>query len=78
MKPADATRFPSDRSRRADRPSRDLARRLALADVPAPVRERAKALTLDGIACAIVGAQLPWSRLAVDSSPGSKGRASAA
>lgn len=31
---------------------------------PASARERAKALTLDGIACAIVGAQLPWSRTA--------------
>lgn len=31
---------------------------------PASARERAKALTLDGIACAIVGAHLPWSRTA--------------
>ncbi len=31
---------------------------------PASARERAKALTLDGIGCAIVGAQLPWSRTA--------------
>ena len=29
-------------------------------------RERARLLTLDGIGCAIVGAQLPWSRTAVD------------
>lgn len=35
-----------------------------LGDAPASARERAKALTLDGIACAIVGAQLPWSRTA--------------
>jgi aconitate decarboxylase len=32
--------------------------------VPADVRERAKHLLLDGVACAIVGAQLPWSRTA--------------
>jgi aconitate decarboxylase len=39
---------------------------LALDAVPARVRERAKYLLLDGIACAIVGAQLPWSRKAVE------------
>ncbi|MDQ2733422.1 MAG: MmgE/PrpD family protein [Pseudomonadota bacterium] len=39
---------------------------LKLDDVPQSVRERAKYLTLDGLACAIVGAQLPWSRTAVD------------
>jgi aconitate decarboxylase len=33
---------------------------------PASARERAKALTLDGIGCAIVGAQLPWSRTAAN------------
>jgi aconitate decarboxylase len=38
---------------------------LTLEQVPAAVRERAKALILDGIACALVGAQLPWSRTAV-------------
>lgn len=37
-----------------------------LEQAPAAARERAKALTLDGIACAIVGAQLPWSQIAVD------------
>ncbi len=31
---------------------------------PAAARERAKALILDGLGCAIVGAQLPWSRIA--------------
>ncbi len=36
----------------------------ALADAPESARERARMLTLDGIACAIVGAQLPWSRTA--------------
>lgn len=35
-----------------------------LKDAPASARERAKALLLDGIGCAIVGAQLPWSRIA--------------
>lgn len=38
---------------------------LQLKDIPQQVRERAKLLTLDGLACAIVGAQLPWSRTAV-------------
>jgi 2-methylcitrate dehydratase PrpD len=37
-----------------------------LADVPAPVRDRAKHLILDGIACALVGAQLPVSRIGVE------------
>ena len=35
-----------------------------LDQAPSSARERCKALTLDGIACAIVGAQLPWSRKA--------------
>ena len=37
-----------------------------LNDVPATVRDRAKHLVLDGIACAIVGAQLPVSRIGVE------------
>ncbi len=37
-----------------------------LDDVPAAVRDRAKHLVLDGIGCAIVGAQLPWSRIGVE------------
>src|SRR5580692_2773439 len=37
-----------------------------LDDVPATVRDRAKHLILDGIACAIVGAQLPVSRIGVE------------
>src|SRR5580698_7691716 len=37
-----------------------------LADVPASVRDRAKHLMLDGIGCALVGAQLPWSRIGVE------------
>ena len=39
---------------------------LQLVDVPPAVRERAKHLLLDGIGCALIGAQLPWSRVAVD------------
>jgi 2-methylcitrate dehydratase PrpD len=39
---------------------------LKLADVPETVRERAKYLLLDGIGCALVGAKLPWSALAVE------------
>jgi aconitate decarboxylase len=37
-----------------------------LEDVPASVRDRAKHLVLDGIGCALVGAQLPWSRIGVE------------
>jgi aconitate decarboxylase len=39
---------------------------MTLDDVPAAVRERAKHLTLDGVGCALIGAQMPWSRRAVD------------
>jgi 2-methylcitrate dehydratase PrpD len=48
-------------------PTGQLATWLAqvtLDDVPSRVRERAKALILDGLGCALVGAQLPWSRIA--------------
>ena len=34
----------------------------SLDDVPESVRDRAKHLVLDGVACGLVGAQLPWSR----------------
>ena len=37
---------------------------LRLKQAPASARDRAKALTLDGLGCALVGAQLPWSRTA--------------
>lgn len=37
---------------------------LTLEEVPESVRDRAKALILDGLGCALVGAQLPWSRIA--------------
>lgn len=39
---------------------------LELGDVPERVVERARHVTLDGITCALVGAQLPWSQRAVD------------
>src|ERR1700716_297167 len=35
-------------------------------DGPAAVRERAKHLILDGVGCALIGAQMPWSRRAVE------------
>src|ERR1700685_3182100 len=37
-----------------------------LDDVPASVRDRAKHLVLDGIGCALIGAQLPVSRIGVE------------
>jgi aconitate decarboxylase len=36
-----------------------------LDQIPVRVRERAAHLVLDGLACALIGAQLPWSRTAV-------------
>src|SRR5580693_5101571 len=39
---------------------------VTLEDVPASVREHAKHLLLDGVACALVGAQLPVSRKGVE------------
>ena len=45
--------------------------------VPERVRERAKHLVLDGIACGLVGAQLPWSRIAVDGVTALEGKGSA-
>lgn len=40
--------------------------RMTLDDVPASVRDRARHLILDGVACALVGAQLPVSRIGVE------------
>src|SRR5258708_27743593 len=37
-----------------------------LDDIPDQALERGKYLTLDGLGCALVGAQLPWSRKAVE------------
>lgn len=51
-------------------PTGQLATWLAtfqLEDVPAATRTRAAYLLLDGVACALVGARLPWSRRAVES-----------
>ena len=42
----------------------DFVASIELDDVPYEVRTYAKHLILDGIACALVGAQLPWSRTA--------------
>jgi aconitate decarboxylase len=39
----------------------------SLSDIPEPVVERSNHLVLDGIACALVGAHLPWSESAVRS-----------
>src|ERR1700730_11671257 len=36
-------------------------------EIPERVRARAKHLLLDGVACGLVGAQLPWSRVATRS-----------
>ena len=44
----------------------DWARTLSWADIPDSVRRRAAHLVLDGIGCALVGAQLPWSRVATE------------
>jgi 2-methylcitrate dehydratase PrpD len=40
---------------------------LRIEDVPENIQNRAKYLLLDGLACAIVGAHLPWSEKAVNS-----------
>src|ERR1700749_3331395 len=37
---------------------------VSLDDVPRDVVERAKHLLLDGIGCALIGSQLPWSQVA--------------
>src|SRR5580693_7144983 len=47
---------------------------LTFDDVPPNVVERAKHLLLDGVGCALVGAQLPWSRVATDAVLGLEGK----
>ena len=42
----------------------DWARSIELKDIPKDIKTHTKYLILDGIACALVGAQLPWSRIA--------------
>jgi 2-methylcitrate dehydratase PrpD len=49
-------------------------RDLRLEDAPAETRERAKDILLDGIGCALVGAQLPWSKIAVEAATRFEGR----
>jgi 2-methylcitrate dehydratase PrpD len=39
---------------------------LSLDDIPEVVLERSKHLLLDGLGCALIGAQLPWSRTATE------------
>ena len=39
---------------------------LQVTDIPPAVLERAKYRTLDGIACALVGAHVPWSEKYVE------------
>lgn len=39
---------------------------VTLNDIPTEVQTRAKYLILDGIACALVGAHLPWSEKAAN------------
>jgi 2-methylcitrate dehydratase PrpD len=46
---------------------------LTLDQVPQNVVERAKHLLLDGLGCALVGAQLPWSRVATNAVLGLEG-----
>jgi aconitate decarboxylase len=62
-------------------PTGQLATWLAattLEDVPAAVREHAKHLVLDGVACALVGAQLPVSRKGVEAITALEGASGAA
>ena len=47
---------------------------LTLDRVPQHVIERTKHLLLDGVGCALVGAQLPWSRVATDGVLGLEGK----
>jgi 2-methylcitrate dehydratase PrpD len=46
---------------------------VTLDDVPPAVADRAKHLLLDGLGCALVGAQLPWSRVATTAVLGLEG-----
>jgi aconitate decarboxylase len=64
-----ATREPARAATDPNGPTGRLATWVAgvtLDDVPEPVREHAKHLLLDGVACALVGAQLPVSRKGVE------------
>lgn len=48
----------------------------SLDDVPADVTDRAKDILLDGLGCALVGAKLPWSRIAVEATTSFEGTGS--
>jgi hypothetical protein len=39
---------------------------IQLEDIPSKIQTKVKHLILDGLACAIVGAKLPWSRIATE------------
>src|SRR5271163_2006855 len=70
-KPVDAE-VPGKHARAATDPNGPTGRlatwlaNTTLEDIPTSVRERAKHLLLDGVACALVGAQLPVSRKGVE------------
>jgi aconitate decarboxylase len=69
MKPGSAPQGSSDLPTDVAGPTGKLAlwlQDLDLEAIPESVRTRAKHLILDGVACALVGAQLPWSRTAVE------------
>jgi aconitate decarboxylase len=71
MNPTGSSAVPSSANAATDPmgPTGRLATWLAgttLEDVPAQVRDHAKHLILDGVACALVGAQLPVSRKGVE------------
>lgn len=52
---------------------------LKLEDIPTEIQTRAKYLILDGVACGLVGAHLPWSEVAAkaifEMEPGTSGTA---
>lgn len=61
---------PNDEKISADPgPTKQLANWVSsvkLTDIPEPIRLRAKSLILDGLACGLVGAHLPWSEKAAE------------
>ncbi|WP_264004241.1 MmgE/PrpD family protein [Mycolicibacterium sphagni] len=56
----------------------DWALGLTWDEIPDPVRQRALHVLLDGLGCALVGAQLPWSRVATEAVVAIEGRGTAA
>ena len=54
-------------------PLANWVEQLTFDTIPERVRTRAKHLLLDGVACGLVGAQLPWSRVATKSVLGLEG-----